>query len=163
MASSMPNLPVPRRSASLPVQKPSGADPQTEILYTLPLARIVQFKTSGSISKRASFGGDTPVVEEEAGTLSWVSRFERTIAVGRDLSFPVESVRTAFSSEDPRPRVVRHLTNEHFIAIIGSRLRSDIQGCGIVNLRLKRKARTKADVLSQDLSVYIELPALLHF
>ncbi|KAG0647152.1 hypothetical protein D0Z07_7119 [Hyphodiscus hymeniophilus] len=81
MAPSTPALPpAPRRSVSLPVQ--SRADPQTEVLYTLPFARIVQFQTSGSSTKRASSGSDSPLVEEEAGTLSWASRFERTIAVG---------------------------------------------------------------------------------
>ena len=82
MASSSRTFPLPRRSATSPIPRPSGADPQPEVLYNLPSARIVQFQTSGSISKRTSSSGDSPLAGEEAGTLSWGSRFERTIAIG---------------------------------------------------------------------------------
>jgi hypothetical protein len=75
MASLTPTTRVPRRSVSLPVpRRPSGPDPQIEVLYTLPSARIISFQTSSSRS-RSSSSGDSP-------SLPWISQFERTIAVG---------------------------------------------------------------------------------
>lgn len=102
MASSTPTTPVPRRSASLPTPRlPSSPDPQIEVLFTLPSARIIDFQTSGStsISRRGSLSGDGHVAEEESGTLQWVSRFERTIAVGMD-SHHSYSVRDLHASCD---------------------------------------------------------------
>ena len=85
MASSTPTTLIPRRSASLLVPRlPSGPDPQVEVLFNLPSARIISFQTAGSISKRVSPSSDSLRLDEEAGTLSWVSRFESTIAVGMD-------------------------------------------------------------------------------
>jgi hypothetical protein len=93
MASSAPTTPVPRRSASLPVPRFSP-DPQIEILFTLPSARSSDFQTTGAISRRGSSSGDKELSDEESGTLPWVSRFERTIAVGMD-SYPSRCVRKA--------------------------------------------------------------------
>jgi hypothetical protein len=82
MAFPMPETPM-KRSFSLPAQpsKPSlSPDPTVEILYTLPSARIVAF-TSSSTTRPSSSNG-SPVAADQPGTLSWVSRFERTLAVG---------------------------------------------------------------------------------
>lgn len=83
--------PLPRWAVSLqsprPLPSPSSPDPQVEILHTLPSARIVSFETVKTTGKRASGGGDgsgldQELQKEEVGTKDWVSRFERTIAVG---------------------------------------------------------------------------------
>jgi hypothetical protein len=50
------------------------------MLYSLPTARIVAFTTSSTARPSSSNG--SPVAEDQPGTLSWVSRFERTLAVG---------------------------------------------------------------------------------
>ncbi|RFU23785.1 hypothetical protein B7463_g12549, partial [Scytalidium lignicola] len=55
--------------------------PLLEILYTLPTARIVSFTTSIPNSGSSPVK-DSPRREPEPGSLSWTSRFERTIAVG---------------------------------------------------------------------------------
>jgi hypothetical protein len=79
MASSSP---VYRRSVSQPVARTASApDPQIEVLYNLPSVRIVAFTTPSSIYRPSSSHG-SPVVEDAPGTLPWVSRSERTIAVG---------------------------------------------------------------------------------
>ncbi|CZR57533.1 uncharacterized protein PAC_07422 [Phialocephala subalpina] len=90
MASIPPTTPTVKRSFSLPLQATKAAsspDPQIEILYNLPSVRIIQFNAgkapAASISSsRPSSSSGSPAVEELPGTLSWVSRFERTIAVG---------------------------------------------------------------------------------
>ncbi|KUJ14745.1 uncharacterized protein LY89DRAFT_619896 [Mollisia scopiformis] len=90
MASMEPTTPSVKRSFSLPPQTSktaSSPDSQIEILYNLPSVRIVQFnagKGTASVtsSSRPSSSSGSPVIEEQPGTLSWVSRFERTIAVG---------------------------------------------------------------------------------
>ncbi|RDL32447.1 uncharacterized protein BP5553_08903 [Venustampulla echinocandica] len=78
--------PVVRRSFSLPPSNskgPSSPDPQVEILYNLPSVRIVAFVTTSTNSaRRTSLSYGSPIVEDEPGTLPWVSRAERTIAVG---------------------------------------------------------------------------------
>jgi hypothetical protein len=82
MAPSAPGTPV-KRSFSLPAQptkSSSSLDSTIEILYTLPSARIVAFITSSTARPSSSSG--SPVVEDQPGTLSWVSPFERTLAVG---------------------------------------------------------------------------------
>ncbi|KAH7369954.1 inheritance of peroxisomes protein 1-domain-containing protein [Rhexocercosporidium sp. MPI-PUGE-AT-0058] len=81
---SNPATPAPRRSSSLPVGRltSSSPDPQIEILFTLPSVRIISFTTSSRPSSRPGSSNGSMLVEEEPGTLSWVSRFERTIAVG---------------------------------------------------------------------------------
>jgi len=81
---SIATTPGPRRSSSLPVGRlaSSSPDPQIEILFTLPSVRIISFTTSSKPTSRPSSSNGSVVVEEEPGTLSWVSRFERTIAVG---------------------------------------------------------------------------------
>ncbi|KAN0101923.1 Inheritance of peroxisomes protein 1 domain containing protein [Hyaloscypha variabilis] len=82
MAPSIPGTPI-KRSFSLPVQPtkvPSSPDPTIEILYTLPSARIVAFTTS--LTARPSSSSGSPGLEDQPGTLPWVSRFERTLAVG---------------------------------------------------------------------------------
>jgi hypothetical protein len=79
---STPSTPVSRRSFSLPVARgAANSDPQIEVLYTLPSARIVSFTTSNPPSRPNSSNGIS-AEEDEPGTLSWVSRFESTIAVG---------------------------------------------------------------------------------
>lgn len=84
-----PSTPAPlRRSFSLPItpRQPSSPDSQIEVLYTLPSAKIVAFTTSNTTphapSSRPSSSSGSPVRDAEPGTLSWVSRFERTIALG---------------------------------------------------------------------------------
>ena len=81
---SIATTPGPRRSSSLPVGRlaSSSPDPQIEILFTLPSVRIISFTTSSKPTSRPSSSNGSVVVEEEPGTLSWGSRFERTIAVG---------------------------------------------------------------------------------
>ncbi|KAH6721401.1 inheritance of peroxisomes protein 1-domain-containing protein [Leptodontidium sp. MPI-SDFR-AT-0119] len=81
---SNPATPAPQRSSSLPVGRlaSSSPDPQIEILFTLPSVRIISFTTSSKPSSRPGSSSGSIIVEEEPGTLSWVSRFERTIAVG---------------------------------------------------------------------------------
>jgi hypothetical protein len=88
MASSMPSTPAPRRSVSLPPARLSSSspDPQIEILFTLPSARIISFSSKSSSRPGSSSGAIN--IEEEPGTLSWASTFERTIAVGK-FSAPV--------------------------------------------------------------------------
>ncbi|KAK0101540.1 hypothetical protein ONS95_006707 [Cadophora gregata] len=83
MASS-PTTQAPRRSSSLPVGRPpsTSPDPQIEILFTLPSVRIISFITSSKSTSRPGSSNGPADIEEEPGTLSWVSRFERTIAVG---------------------------------------------------------------------------------
>jgi hypothetical protein len=82
MASSSPATPISRRSISLPSpQSASGPDPQIEVLYHHPSARIISFTTSNPTSQSSPITS-SPGGEEEPGSLSWVSRFERTIAVG---------------------------------------------------------------------------------
>ena len=74
--------PVFRRSFSLPTPKPATSpDPQVEVLFNLPSVRIVAFTTSSTTIRPESRNGSS-AVEEKPGTLPWVSRFERTIAVG---------------------------------------------------------------------------------
>jgi hypothetical protein len=93
MASSTPATPIARRTFSLPslpsARLASSPDPQIEVLFTLPSVRIIAFTTPTSTSTSASSSTSRPsssngnyVVEEAPGTLPWVSRFERTIAVG---------------------------------------------------------------------------------
>jgi hypothetical protein len=82
MASSSPATPISRRSISLPSpQSASGPDPQIEVLYHHPSARIISFTTSNPTSQSSPITS-SPGGEEEPGSLSWISRFERTIAVG---------------------------------------------------------------------------------
>ena len=82
MASSNPTTPVARRAFSLPAARPaSNPDPRIEVLYNLPAVRIVAFTTQSPTTRPGSRNG-SPVVDEVPGTLSWVSRFERTIAIG---------------------------------------------------------------------------------
>jgi hypothetical protein len=82
MASSTSVTAISRRSFSLPATRAvSTPDPQVEILYTLPSARIVSFTTSNQ-TFRPSSSNESPAAEVETGTLPWISRFERTIAVG---------------------------------------------------------------------------------
>ncbi|EKD14213.1 uncharacterized protein L3040_003647 [Drepanopeziza brunnea f. sp. 'multigermtubi'] len=78
----MPSTSAPRRSVSLPPPRlaSSSPDPQIEILFTLPSARVISFSSKPS-SRPGSSSGATNT-EEEPGTLSWASPFERTIAVG---------------------------------------------------------------------------------
>ncbi|KAG9229639.1 inheritance of peroxisomes protein 1-domain-containing protein [Amylocarpus encephaloides] len=74
--------PVLRRSFSLPPPKSVATpDPQVEVLFTLPSVRIVAFTTSISTTRYEVKNG-SPAAEDKPGTLPWVSRFERTIAVG---------------------------------------------------------------------------------
>ncbi|KAF4632671.1 hypothetical protein G7Y89_g5457 [Cudoniella acicularis] len=78
----MESSPVLKRSFSLPPSRsPTTPDPQVEVLYNLPSARIIAFSTSNSLIRPGSNNG-SPIVEDIPGTLPWVSRFERTIAVG---------------------------------------------------------------------------------
>jgi hypothetical protein len=82
MAFPMPETPM-KRSFSLPTQPskaPSSPDPTVEILYTLPSARIIAF-TASSITRPSSSNGSA-LAGDQPGTLSWVSLFERTLAVG---------------------------------------------------------------------------------
>ncbi|KAE8450058.1 hypothetical protein EG329_007198 [Mollisiaceae sp. DMI_Dod_QoI] len=89
MASTAPTTPAIKRSFSLPpqIEKTASSPDQIEILYNLPSVRIIQFNagkaavTSVSSSRPTSSSG-SPAIEEQPGSLSWVSRFERTIAVG---------------------------------------------------------------------------------
>ncbi|PBP19204.1 hypothetical protein BUE80_DR009982 [Diplocarpon rosae] len=77
--------PLARRSSSPLVGRlaSSSPDPQIEILFTLPSVRIISFTTTSSkVSSRPGSSNGASIVEDEPGTLSWVSRFERTIAVG---------------------------------------------------------------------------------
>lgn len=83
MASSSP---VFRRTVSTPVARnPSTPDPQIEVLFNLPSVRIVAFVTPSSTYRPGSSHGSPTVVEETPGTLPWVSRAERTLAVGKSL------------------------------------------------------------------------------
>lgn len=59
----------------------SKQDSQIEILYSLPDARIVEFKPSNINSYHLSIN-ENIAAQVEPGTLPWASRFERTIAVG---------------------------------------------------------------------------------
>lgn len=59
----------------------SSTDSQIETLYSLPDARIVEFKPPSPNSSLIR-NNDTAIVDAEPGTLSWASKFERTIAVG---------------------------------------------------------------------------------
>ncbi|RKF74897.1 hypothetical protein GcM1_237102 [Golovinomyces cichoracearum] len=67
-----------RSSSASPL---STSNSQIEILYSLPDARIVEFKPS-ALNFKSVARTESAVIEAEPGTLSWVSRFERTIAVG---------------------------------------------------------------------------------
>ncbi len=86
MESSSPVTPTVRRSFTTPVSKqPSSPDPQIETLFIHSSVRIVAFTTSNILPTPRSRPGSSngsPEGEYEVGTLSWVSRFERTIAVG---------------------------------------------------------------------------------
>ncbi|TQS35338.1 hypothetical protein Golomagni_04243 [Golovinomyces magnicellulatus] len=74
--------PISRSASSLSSASPlSTSNSQIEILYSLPDARIVEFKPS-ALNFKSVARTETAVIEAEPGTLSWVSRFERTIAVG---------------------------------------------------------------------------------
>ncbi|KAH6677481.1 inheritance of peroxisomes protein 1-domain-containing protein [Halenospora varia] len=78
----MDSSPVLKRSFSLPPSRSaSSPDPQVEVLFNLPSVRIVAFTTSASPLRPGSNNG-SPIVEDAPGTLPWVSRFERTIAIG---------------------------------------------------------------------------------
>lgn len=80
----MDSAPTPaiRRSFSLPPPKSAiNPDPQVEILYNLPSVRIIAFTTSTTSFRPGSSNGSA-IVEEKPGTLPWVSRSERTIAIG---------------------------------------------------------------------------------
>ncbi|PBP18715.1 hypothetical protein BUE80_DR010289 [Diplocarpon rosae] len=84
MASTI-TTPLARRSSSPSVGRlaSSSPDPQIEILFTLPSVRIISFtSTSSKFSPGSGSSNGASIVEDEPGTLSWVSRFERTIAVG---------------------------------------------------------------------------------
>ncbi|CAG8954190.1 hypothetical protein HYFRA_00005810 [Hymenoscyphus fraxineus] len=75
--------PTARRSVSLPPPRSAiNPDPQVEILYNLPSVRIVAFTTSSTAAIRQSSSHESPIIEEQPGTLPWVSRSERTIAIG---------------------------------------------------------------------------------
>jgi hypothetical protein len=79
---STPSTPIFRRSFSLPATKTaSSPDPQIEVLYNLPSARVIAF-TTGNASATPNSSNGSPKIEEELGTLTWSSRFERTIAMG---------------------------------------------------------------------------------
>ncbi|KAK6582584.1 hypothetical protein PZA11_004992 [Diplocarpon coronariae] len=84
MASPTPTTPIARRSSSPLVGRltTTSPDPQIEILFTLPSVRIISFTTSPKPSLRPGASNGAPSAEDESGTLSWASRFERTIAVG---------------------------------------------------------------------------------
>ncbi|TVY23295.1 hypothetical protein LHYA1_G007870 [Lachnellula hyalina] len=71
------------RSFSQPVARTASTpDPQIEVLYNLPSVRIVAFTTPNSIYRPGSSHGSPAVEEDAPGTLPWVSRYERTIAIG---------------------------------------------------------------------------------
>lgn len=83
MASTTPTKPSARRTASQPVQRrASGFETDIETLYNHPSARIISFTTVTRQAPSPSSSSKSPQVEEEPGTLLWVSRTERTIAVG---------------------------------------------------------------------------------
>lgn len=72
------------RSFSQPVARTASTpDPQIEVLYNLPSVRIVAFTTPNSIYRPGSSHGSPAVEEDTPGTLPWVSRYERTIAIGK--------------------------------------------------------------------------------
>lgn len=88
---------VPRRAVTAPTAFPqshshssSQSDSAVETLFVHPSVKIVSFSSSrrqGSIGQSASTTADA---EEEAGTLSWKSPVERTIAVGKPVARSVE-------------------------------------------------------------------------
>ncbi|KAH8819582.1 inheritance of peroxisomes protein 1-domain-containing protein [Xylogone sp. PMI_703] len=81
MASISPSH-TPRQPVSRSMTRPESlSDQQVEILCILPAARIISFTTSSPASGSSSVK-DSPEREPEPGSLSWTSRFERTIAVG---------------------------------------------------------------------------------
>lgn len=83
MASTTPTSPFARRASSQPIQRPASASQsQIETLYNHPSVRIISFTASSKSTARPGSSSDSPRVEEEAGTLPWASKFERTIAVG---------------------------------------------------------------------------------
>lgn len=84
------SFPAPRRVFTAPVSSsssqlafpPQSGDGLVETLYNHPSAKIVAF-TAGSPSRPLDLDrGRAPAVDVEPGSLSWSSRFERTIAVG---------------------------------------------------------------------------------
>lgn len=83
-------LPAPRRVVTAPINVPArrrdtrDSGSLVETLYYHPNAKIIAFTATGrafSASPTRNFAGLNE--EEEAGTLSWSSQLERTIAVGR--------------------------------------------------------------------------------
>lgn len=83
MASTAPAKPLARRAVSQPIQRPaSGPKSQIETLYNHPSARVISFTTSSTPTSRPRSSNGSPRVEQEPGASPWVSRSERTIAVG---------------------------------------------------------------------------------
>ncbi len=84
------SFPAPRRVFTAPVSSsssqlafpPQSGDGLVETLYNHPSAKIIAF-AAGSASRPLDVErGRAPAVDVEPGSLSWSSRFERTIAVG---------------------------------------------------------------------------------
>ncbi|KAF7563763.1 hypothetical protein G7046_g375 [Stylonectria norvegica] len=82
-----PSFPAPRRVATAPIPLSSQfASPPSEglveTLYNHPNAKIVSFNASGRAFSRSLGRNSALPDDDEAGTLSWSSQLERTIAVG---------------------------------------------------------------------------------
>lgn len=90
-----PEFPVPRRAVTVPTAlqvnhhhnsaaNTWGDTAAVETLYSHPDIKIISFAAAGSGSRRASDAAvSETLADAEVGTLSWFSRLERIIAVGR--------------------------------------------------------------------------------
>ena len=86
---------TPRRVNTAPITISTRSDSKSqdgfvETLYDHPNAKIVAFTASG---KRSVQIGVPSSDSEEAGTLSWSSPAERTIAIGKMLQSTTQSIR----------------------------------------------------------------------
>lgn len=87
-SNSAPATPAPRRAFTLPPQSSASAksspsqEHKVETLYAHASARVVQFTAGSPLYSKTYSSDDAATAEEEAGSLSWTSKLERTIAIG---------------------------------------------------------------------------------
>ncbi|KFA79123.1 hypothetical protein S40288_05718 [Stachybotrys chartarum IBT 40288] len=93
-------LPAPRRVVTAPINLPAArrdtrdSGSLVETLYYHPNAKIIAFTATGrAFSASPTRSSAALNEEEEAGTLSWSSQLERTIAVGSHSLGPVRIYR----------------------------------------------------------------------
>jgi Inheritance of peroxisomes protein 1 len=116
MVATILTKPMARRAASQPIQRTaSGSDSQIETLFNHPSARVISFTTSSQPTSRLGSSSGSSRVEEAPGTLPWVSRSERTIAVG---AFNYHNAPLLLTTLIVNARPIEHISSTRLCSIL---------------------------------------------